>query len=142
MKKITLVCLVAIAACTMRMPDNMKAESAVRRFLDSVYNHKSVQIVEFKGFITMKEYHEQLKQDIYKSNKNYNGMSEVDKQKFREKVEAILSSGGASRLKGSKIICIYKADGRTHNTVFLIDPAFKNVYSTISETTLSSPPVY
>ncbi|MFD0750359.1 hypothetical protein ACFQZS_09420 [Mucilaginibacter calamicampi] len=145
MKRIALACLLGISACTMKMPDHKKAESVVRRFLDSTYNHKTVQILEFKGFTTMDEYRKQLKQDIIQSNKKYVGMSDTDKQKIWGKVEAILKSGDTYGLKGSKIVCMYKADGETHNAEFFIDTAFKSVYRRTelkSKTTLSSPPVY
>ena len=127
MRKITIICVLVTAACTMKMPDHKKAESAVRRILDSTYSPKPVQVLEFKNFISLDDYLNQQKQNIYLS-KEYKEMSEIDKGKFKAKVESVFSYGNSSR-KGSSINCLYKVDGKIRITKFFIDTAFRTVYT-------------
>ena len=128
MKNIPLIYLSAIASlvitcCTMRTPDRVKTENAVKHYLDTLWKGTKVDIRGFADFGTMKDMWEEEKKWAYHESermfkKRHPKMSENDRKQLKKSnddyyVEEINYYKG-----GYRITCYYNLDFKKYEGTF------------------------
>ncbi|HTD99999.1 MAG TPA: hypothetical protein VK668_11980 [Mucilaginibacter sp.] len=125
MKKILLIALLFVVSCTEKMPDNLKAESAVKRYLDSNYKDSKVEITGFKDFMSVKNYFEQEKKEYFQ--RPHPNIPEKARASFKKEMDKYYADE-INRHKGSVITCFYEVDNKKHEDNCWIEPDFKTVH--------------
>ena len=115
----------------MTMPARVKTESAVRRYLDSLYKGDKVEIIKFAEFTSMKDQLEQDKQSADKLDSNFfkshPNMSKKDRVRLIKSTDSMYADA-INREKGYWILCEYKIRSNKLGYYFWVTPDFKSVH--------------
>lgn len=123
MKPLIFLGSLLLCGCTMKMPNYMKVQNLVERYLDSINMPDKVKISKFSELITIdNNYLKHQNPANYRSYPDYKKMSDSEKVALANSVDTLMS-----HMKGYEIFCTYSVKNVTRETLFKIDTTITKV---------------